>query len=96
MINANKELLNSFYSNNLQYVVPFFQRAYVWNNDNWDILWEHINRIADKTLDNSKNEPFFGTLITKQRLSNAIGENKLDLSNTLYIYIWSVIESISR
>jgi len=79
MINANKELLNSFYSNNLQYVVPFFQRAYVWNNDNWDILWEHINRIADKTLNNSKNEHFIGTLITKQRLSNAIGENKLDL-----------------
>lgn len=79
MINANKELLNSFYSNNLQYVVPFFQRAYVWNSDNWDILWEHINRIADKTLDNSKSEHFIGTLITKQRLSNAIGENKLDL-----------------
>ncbi len=79
MINANKELLNSFYSNNLQYVVPFFQRAYVWSNDNWDILWEHINRIADKTLNNSKNEHFIGTLITKQRLSNAIGENKLDL-----------------
>lgn len=79
MINANKELLNSFFSNNLQYVVPFFQRAYVWNNDNWDILWEHINRIADKTLDNCKNEHFIGTLITKQRLSNVIGENKLDL-----------------
>lgn len=79
MINANKETLNSFYSNNLQYVVPFFQRAYVWNSDNWEILWEHINRIADKTLDNSKNEHFIGTLITKQRLSNVIGENKLDL-----------------
>jgi uncharacterized protein with ParB-like and HNH nuclease domain len=79
MINANKEVLISFYSNNLQYQVPFFQRAYVWNIDNWDILWEHINRVADKTLDNSKNEHFIGTLITKQRLSNAIGENKLDL-----------------
>jgi len=79
MINANKELLNSFYSSNLQYVVPFFQRAYVWNSDNWDILWEHINRIADKTLANTKNEHFIGTLITKQRLSNVIGENKLDL-----------------
>lgn len=79
MINANKELLNSFYSNNLQYVVPFFQRTYVWNRDNWDILWEHINRIADKTLGNNKNEHFIGTLITKQRLANAIGENKLDL-----------------
>ena len=79
MINANKELLNSFYSSNLQYVVPFFQRAYVWNSDNWDILWEHINRIADKALNNNKDEHFIGTLITKQRVSNEIGENKLDL-----------------
>lgn len=79
MINANKELLNSFYSNNLQYVVPFFQRAYVWDIDNWDILWDQINRIADKTQPNPKNEHFIGTLITKQRLSNAIGEVKLDL-----------------
>jgi len=79
MINANKELLNSFYSNNLQYVVPFFQRAYVWDIDNWDILWEQINRIADKSQPNPKNEHFIGTLITKQRLANAIGESKLDL-----------------
>jgi uncharacterized protein with ParB-like and HNH nuclease domain len=79
MINANKELLNSFYSNNLQYVVPFFQRAYVWDIDNWDILWEHIMRIFDKPQTNGKNEHFIGTLITKQRLSNVIGENKLDL-----------------
>ncbi len=79
MINANKELLNSFFSTNLQYVVPFFQRAYVWNKDNWDILWEHINRIADATSSNVKTEHFIGTLITKQRPSNAIGENKFDL-----------------
>ena len=79
MINANKELLNSFYSNNLQYVVPFFQRPYVWNIDNWDILWEHISRTADKNLSNTKSEHFIGTLITKQRVSSSIGDNKLDL-----------------
>lgn len=79
MINANKELLSSFYSNNLQYVVPFFQRPYVWDVDNWDILWEHISRTADKTLNNYKSEHFIGTLITKQRISSSIGDNKLDL-----------------
>ncbi len=79
MINANKELLKTFYSNNLQYVVPFFQRAYIWDQENWDILWEHINRIADKPEADGKNEHFIGTLITKQRPSSTIGENKLDL-----------------
>lgn len=79
MINANKELLNTFFSNNLQFVVPFFQRAYVWNDDNWNILWDHIIRIAEKPQNNGKNEHFIGTLITKSRTSNRIGENKLDL-----------------
>lgn len=79
MINANKELLNSFFSNNLQYIVPFFQRPYVWNEENWETLWEHISRIAEKSQTDSKTEHFIGTLITKQRASTAIGENKLDL-----------------
>ena len=79
MINANKELLNSFFSNNLQFVVPFFQRPYVWDNENWETLWEHISRIAERTATDSKSEHFIGTLITKQRTSSTIGENKLDL-----------------
>lgn len=79
MINANKEVLKSFYSSNLQYIVPFFQRAYVWDFDNWEILWEHINRIADKQIKDSKSEHFIGTLITKQRPSNSIDESKYDL-----------------
>ena len=79
MINANKELLTSFFSNNLQYVVPFFQRSYVWDKENWEILWEHIDRIANQVNSNPGSEHFIGTLITKQRLSNVIGESKLDL-----------------
>jgi uncharacterized protein with ParB-like and HNH nuclease domain len=79
MINANKELLNTFFSNNLQYVVPFFQRSYVWDEENWDILWEHIYNIAINFDGKIKNEHFIGTLITKKRSDGSIGENKLDL-----------------
>lgn len=79
MINANKELLSSFFTRNLQYVVPFFQRSYVWNEENWDILWEHISKIAENDSNQAKDEHFIGTLITKQQLSERIGEAKLDL-----------------
>lgn len=79
MINANKELLNTFFSNNLQFVVPFFQRSYVWDTDNWDILWEHIIRIAGNNENMKYSEHFIGTLITKKRSDGTIGENKLDL-----------------
>jgi len=101
MINATKEVLNSFYSNNLQYVVPFFQRAYVWGNDNWEILWEHVTRIAENTDQDKKKEHFIGTLITKQRLSQEIGEYKLDLIDgqqrltTLSILLKAIANSAS-
>lgn len=79
MINANKELLTSFFTGSLQYVVPFFQRSYVWNEDNWEILWEHIDKIAQKEHGLTKEEHFIGTIITKQQLSERLGESKLDL-----------------
>ena len=79
MINANKELLTSFFTSNLQYVVPFFQRSYVWDDENWDILWESVSKIADNYGIQSKDEHFIGTLITKQQLSEHIGEARLDL-----------------
>lgn len=79
MINANKEVLSSFFTRNLQYVVPFFQRSYVWEEENWDILWDHVSKIAENYSNQSKDEHFIGTLITKQQLSERIGEAKLDL-----------------
>ncbi len=80
MINANKEVLNSFFSSSLQYVIPFFQRSYVWDEENWDILWDHVDRTSKAIANgNVQREHFIGTLITKQREAQAVGENKLDL-----------------
>ncbi|WP_276366247.1 DUF262 domain-containing HNH endonuclease family protein [Chryseolinea sp. H1M3-3] len=77
MINATKEKLSSFFQGNMQYVVPFFQRSYVWNQENWDTLWEHIKRILDEKI--KKHEHFIGTLIVKQRTPERIGETSYDL-----------------
>ncbi|MCW5962232.1 MAG: DUF262 domain-containing protein [Pyrinomonadaceae bacterium] len=79
MINATKEQLNSFFSSNLQYVVPFFQRAYVWDVENWEILWDHVSEIADVSEESTRSEHFIGTVIMKQRTATNIGENKHDL-----------------
>ena len=80
MINANKEVLNSFFSSSLQYVVPFFQGSYVWDDENWETLWDHVERTSKAITDgNVQREHFIGTLITKQREAQAVGENKLDL-----------------
>lgn len=80
MINANKEVLNSFFSSSLQYVIPFFQRSYVWDQENWEILWDHVDRtVKSISHGNVEKEHFIGTLITKQRQAQVVGENKLDV-----------------
>jgi len=83
MINATKETLNSFFTGGLQYVVPFYQRSYVWNEENWEILWEHLTKVAERTGQSIKTEHFIGTLITKQQQSERIGEVKLDIIDNL-------------
>jgi uncharacterized protein with ParB-like and HNH nuclease domain len=79
MINANKDYLNSFYRGDIQYIVPFFQRPYVWDIDNWEILWDNINDVFKDYQNNINTEHFIGTLIIKQRQANRIGENIYDL-----------------
>lgn len=80
MINANKEVLNSFFSSSLQYVVPFFQRSYVWDEENWEVLWDHVERTSKAIASgNIHREHFIGTLITKQREAQTVGDNKRDL-----------------
>lgn len=78
MINATKEKLDSFFTSNLQFVVPFFQRSYVWKEPNWEILWEHVDKIVSNG-GAAKDEHFIGTLITKQQQSERITESKQDL-----------------
>ena len=70
MINANKEHLASFFQNQTQYVIPFYQRAYVWDDENWETLWEgiyqvycdycnHIQNQQDDSIED--DEHFIGT-----------------------------------
>ncbi len=79
MIKAAKDYLNSFFNGQTQYVVPFFQRAYVWDKDNWEILWDNIKLIFEEFILNNKAEHFIGTLIVKQQMAEQIGESKYDL-----------------
>ena len=55
----------------VQYVVPLFQRAYVWNHQyHWEPLWEDIRDTAMRSLNslNSGNPPlhFLGAIVLKQ------------------------------
>lgn len=79
MINANKDKVGSYFSGSCQFIVPFFQRAYVWDEENWTAFWEHTNLVLERHEKNDTAEHFIGTIITKQRLAEQIGESNYDL-----------------
>lgn len=79
MINATKEKLSSFYTGNIRYHVPFFQRSYVWDTENWETLWENVFQVLSDYKNQKSSEHFIGTLITKQRPAERIGESSYDI-----------------
>lgn len=79
MISAQKEKLNSFFQGSMRYVVPFFQRPYVWDKENWDNLWESILETYRFYQQDENKEHFIGTLIIKQIPAKKINESNFDL-----------------
>jgi len=51
-----------------RYVVPLFQRQYVWNREKqWEPLWEDISRIAERRWENETGPPhFLGAMVLDQ------------------------------
>ncbi len=79
MINATKDKLQSYFQGEMQYVVPFFQRPYVWDEDNWVSLWENIVQIYSDHQAGRDREHFIGTIIVKQKAAQELGQNQYDL-----------------
>jgi len=81
MLSASKEKLLSFLNGSSQYIIPFFQRSYVWKVDNWSELWENIIEEYGEMVfnNNPKSEHFIGTIIIKQMLSSQVGATEYEL-----------------
>jgi uncharacterized protein with ParB-like and HNH nuclease domain len=101
MINANKEKLQSFYQGSLQYEIPFFQRAYVWSEENWTIFWEHLLNELEAYEKGDNSEHFIGTIITKQKESRNLSENVVELIDgqqrltTISIFLKALADTVS-
>lgn len=62
---ANPRSLDALFNSQLRYVVPMFQRLYVWQeNPQWATLWEDVTEKANLQLAGSKSNPhYLGALI---------------------------------
>ena len=72
---AGDELLSTVFSKDHRYVIPIFQRPYVWNEtENWVPLWQDIRKAAEEVEAASANgdetevqEYFLGAFVTQHR-----------------------------
>jgi hypothetical protein len=62
-----QRLYDIFYAGRLQYVVPVYQRAYTWDEENWTSLWEDLQTILERYLDDPSQQPppqhFLGAVV---------------------------------
>jgi uncharacterized protein with ParB-like and HNH nuclease domain len=69
-MDAGKRTINDIFNGNRILEIPFFQRAYVWGNDQWERLLDDMENVSQS------NKPYFlGSVILKQQPTNT--ENRV-------------------
>lgn len=82
-MDAHKALINNIFNGLTQVEIPFFQRAYVWNED----LWERFE--SDLEFVTETNRPhFFGSIILKRGEPPHHGDN--------FTERWTVVDGQQR
>jgi uncharacterized protein with ParB-like and HNH nuclease domain len=70
---AGKRTINDIFNGNRVLEIPFFQRAYVWGEPQWERILEDLEMVS------STNQPYFlGSVIMKQQNTNT-GNNVGDI-----------------
>lgn len=57
-------------SGEVQYIIPFFQRQYVWERGNWNTLYKDIEEILEPLEEGDSllgHEHFFGPIVVRER-----------------------------
>src|SRR5262245_16238793 len=68
---------NAIFGQPQRFLVPLFQRPYVWNEEQqWEPLWKDLERVADRLLTNphAKHQSHFLGAVVLQQVQNKVGE----------------------
>lgn len=65
-MDAGKRTINDIFNGNRVLEIPFFQRAYVWGENQWERLLEDMESVS-----NSKKPYFLGSVILKQQQTSS-------------------------
>ena len=73
LLGENIDNLHEMFSIDVQYQVPRYQRRYVWDETNWEALWEDICDQLDPGLEDNNRGHFTGNIVIR-----SIKERQLD------------------
>ena len=66
MILEKQQIVNELFRKAVIYKVPLYQRHYVWDDTNWEHLWNDITKMLDSRDENEVKEHFTGAIVIQQ------------------------------
>lgn len=76
---VKEPIINLFSTGKNQYIIPFFQRPYVWKVEDCENLYEDFLGTIEAAHKNPLKEHFIGTVITKPNPASRASNAKFDL-----------------
>ena len=70
----NSDKICEFFALDVLYRIPIYQRRYVWDIDNWEILWKDIKENSNKNSTGCPQSHFTGAIVTRE-IEEVGGEN---------------------
>src|SRR5680860_1651097 len=66
--------IKNIFDQNKRYVVPMFQRPYVWTHDDqWEPLWEDVKWLTERKANGQEGRPHFLGAIVLEQIPNRTG-----------------------
>lgn len=63
---VDKSDMKGLFDATVTFVVPLFQRAYVWDEERWGTLWEDIEKTTEAALEGHDGQHFLGAVVLEQ------------------------------
>ena len=70
----NSDKICKFFALDVLYRIPIYQRRYVWDTDNWEVLWKDIKENSNKNSRGYPQSHFTGVIVTRE-IEEIGGEN---------------------
>ena len=76
-VDAKKLCLKGILTEDFEYVIPFFQRRYSWEKEDWEKLWDSILSIYNG---DREKEYFMGCILTKEEDISPLNRGKREIN----------------